>query len=262
MPSTLLTMYINNLNPTLLELGPLEIRYYGIVYALGFLIVYYILYKKRDFLKIKKEQIDNLMLSLLIGLLVGARIFHFLFSEPLIFFKNPLELFMIWHGGMSFFGAFFGCFIAAFWYLNRIKLDWKKFGDIIVIGVTIALILGRIANFINGELVGIPSNVPWCVVFPMYDYVCRHPYQIYASLSHVLLLGVLLFVNRLKQKKDGLIFGVFIIGYSVLRFLTDFFREDLRFLGLTVWQYLSLVVVLIGIVWLIKEKVYKNKEKK
>tara|TARA_B100002003_G_C14143765_1_gene549909 strand:- start:1982 stop:2746 length:765 start_codon:yes stop_codon:yes gene_type:complete len=252
-------MFIHNLNPTLLEIGPLEIRYYGIVYALGFLLVYYMLYKKREELKIKREQVDNLILALLIGLLVGARIFHFVFSDPLVFLKNPLELFMIWNGGMSFFGAFTGCFIASVWYLNKIKLDWKKFADVIVIGVTVALIFGRIANFINGELVGTISSLPWCVVFSGFDTLCRHPYQIYASLSHVLLLGILLFFSKFKKK--GLVFTSFLIGYSILRFITDFVREDLRFIGLTVWQYVSLVVVLIGLIWLVKEKVYKKKEK-
>jgi len=251
-------MYIHNINPTLFQLGPLEIRFYGIVYALGFLIVYYMLYKKRKDLGIKKQQIDNLILALLIGLLVGARLFHFIFAEPLTLLKNPLELFMLWHGGMSFFGALLGCFISVIYYSRKIKLDWKKFADIIVIGATIALILGRIANFINGELVGIPSNLPWCVIFPMYDYVCRHPYQIYASLSHILLLGILLFCYKLK-KKQGFIFSIFLIGYSLLRFITDFFREDLRFLGLTSWQYISIIVLAIGLYMLLKLKLYKEK---
>jgi phosphatidylglycerol---prolipoprotein diacylglyceryl transferase len=262
-------MYIHNLNPTLFELGPLEIRYYGIVYALGFLLVYYLIYKKKESLEIKGEQIDNLMLSLLIGLLVGARIFHFLFSEPYIFLKKPLELFMIQNGGMSFFGALVGCFLASFWYLKRIKLDWKKFADIIVVATTIALIFGRIANFINGELIGVVSNLnlPWLVNFnneidEIGKLVFRHPYQIYASISHLFLLGLLLFVNKIKNRKNGIVFAVFVVGYSILRFLTDFLREEnIRFIGLTVWQYVSTVVFVIGVIWMIKEKVYKVNKK-
>ena len=210
-------MFIHNINPSLFEIGIFEIRFYGIVYVLGFLLVYWFLYKEK--LNIKKQQIENLLLFLFVGLLVGGRIFHFLFSEPSVFIKNPLELFMIWNGGISFFGSLLGCFIAAVYYLKKINLDWKKFADVIIIPVTIALILGRIANFLNGELVGTVSGVSWCVIFPGFDYLCRHPYQIYASLSHAVLLVGLLVVNRIKQKKDGLVFYSFLIGYSFLRFI-------------------------------------------
>ena len=100
-------MIINNIDPTLLKIGIFEIRWYGLAYVLGFLLTYFLIYRKKDELKIRIEQIDNLVISLFIGLLVGARIFHFLFSEPSIFYKNPIELIMLLHGGMSFFGAFF-----------------------------------------------------------------------------------------------------------------------------------------------------------
>lgn len=257
-------MFVNSLNPTLLKIGIFEIRWYGLVYVLGFILVYLFIYKKKDELKIKKEQIDNLIIALFIGLLVGARLFHFLFSEPSVFIKNPVEILMIWHGGMSFFGAFLGIFAAAVWYLKSIKLDWKKFADIIVIATAIALIFGRIANFINGELVGTPSNLPWCVVFPGTDYLCRHPYQIYASLSHVLLLGILIFANFIKNTrklKDGFVFLLFLIGYSVLRLITDFFREDIKYFGLSVWQYMSILAALIGIFYFFKSKIYKPAKK-
>jgi phosphatidylglycerol:prolipoprotein diacylglycerol transferase len=259
-------MIINNIDPTLLKIGIFEIRWYGLAYVLGFLLTYFLIYRKKDELKIRIEQIDNLVISLFIGLLVGARIFHFLFSEPSIFYKNPIELIMLWHGGMSFFGAFFGAFLGAFLYLKKIKLDWKKFGDIIVIAAIIGLIFGRIANYTNSELVGTISNLPWCVVFQQVDNICRHPYQIYAALSHVLLLCVLVYVKKIKETKklnDGTVFVSFLIGYSALRLITDFFRhEDLRILGLSLWQYVSIVVLAMGIVYLVKSKIYKpNKNK-
>ena len=250
MPSTLLNMYVHNIDPTLFSIGFLEIRFYGIVYALGFLLVYWLIFRRRKELGIDRNQIDNLMIFLFIGLLVGARIFHFLFSEPFIFFQSPLELFKLWHGGMSFFGALVGIFIACVYYLKKLKLDWRKFADVIVIGVTIALVFGRIANFINGELVGTASNLPWCVIFSQIDYVCRHPYQIYASISHALLFGVLMLAERVKERKDGFVFFVFLVGYSLLRFITDFWRMDVSFFGLTVWQYVCLVVIVISIyIW-------------
>lgn len=254
-------MFINTLNPTLLKIGIFEIRWYGLVYVFGFLLVYWMLYRKREELKISVQQIDNLVIAIFIGLLVGARIFHFLFENPYILIKNPLEFFMIWHGGMSFFGALLGIFIASVYYLKKISLDWRKFADIIVIAATVALIFGRIANFINGELVGTASNLSWCAIFPNIDNICRHPYQIYASISHIILLGCLLFVNKIKNKKDGAVFFTFVIGYSVLRLLTDFFREDPRFLGLTIWQYTSIVTIFIGYWFASKHKIYKNVKK-
>jgi phosphatidylglycerol:prolipoprotein diacylglycerol transferase len=252
-------MFINSLDPTLFKLGIFEIRLYGLVYVFGFLLVYSMLYKKREYLKIKKEQIDNLIIALFVGLLVGARIFHFLFEDPSLFIRNPLELFMIWHGGMSFFGGLVGCFLAAYLYLKKIKnYEWKKFADVIIIALTVTLIFGRIANYFNSELVGIASNLPWCVVFTAVDNVCRHPYQIYASISHAVLLGVLLFANKIKNKKEGLVFGTFLVGYSVLRFITDFFREEsFRLFGLSSWQYICVITFFIGLVFLIKQKAYK-----
>ncbi len=258
-------MFIHNIDPTLFNIGALEIRFYGIIYALGFLLAYWMIYKKRKEIEIKKEQIDNLMLFLLIGLLVGARVFHFTFSDPLTFIRNPWEIFMIWHGGMSFFGALLGSFIGVFYYSKKIKKDWKKFADIIVIAAVVALIFGRIANFINGELVGTPTTLPWCVIFPNIDYVCRHPYQIYASISHVLLLGILLIfykLRKIRKSGDGAIFIKFLIFYSILRFITDFVREDPRFLGLVVWQYISIIVIGVGIFMLIKQKAYKHYSRK
>jgi phosphatidylglycerol:prolipoprotein diacylglycerol transferase len=249
-------MFVNTLNPTLLRIGFLEIRYYGLVYALGFLLVYYFLNRKKEELEASEDQIVSLTIALVIGLLVGARAFHFLFSEPSIFIKDPSELFRIWHGGMSFFGALLGCFLGAYFYLKKQHLSVLKFSDIVVIPATIALVLGRIANFINGELVGTATNLPWCVIFPNFDNICRHPYQLYASFSHLVLLGLLLWVAKIKAQenlKEGIMFCSFLVGYSMLRFITDFVREDPRFLGMTVWQYISTIVFVIGVLGLRKK---------
>jgi phosphatidylglycerol:prolipoprotein diacylglycerol transferase len=246
-------MFINNLNPVLLKLGIFEIRYYGIVYVIGFLIFYYFLYRNRDKLKITIEQVDNIFLYTFIGLIVGARLFHFIFSEPLIFITDPLELVKIWHGGMSFFGGLIGVVSVLLYYFRKNKMDYRVFGDIIVIPAVIALILGRLANFINGELVGTISSLPWCVITPVYDEFCRHPYQIYAAISHLILLISLLIVGKYSKKK-GTVFYSFLIGYGILRFITDFFRFDPRYLGLTVWQYLSFVLVIVGVYLVWKNK--------
>ncbi len=250
-------MYTHNLNPVLLHLGSLEIRYYGLVYLLGFFLVYFALRKKQEFLGLDDEKVDYLMLYALIGLIIGARIFTFLFEDPSVFIKDPLELFKIWHGGMSFFGALTGIIIGVYLATKKFKTSFLKAADVIVIPITIALILGRLANFVNGELVGTVTTLPWCVVFPTIDNLCRHPYQIYASLSHVLLLGILLSVKRIKNLKPGLVFYSFVVFYCIIRFITDFVRQEIRYFGLSVWQYVCLVTILLAVGMFLRKRKIK-----
>jgi phosphatidylglycerol:prolipoprotein diacylglycerol transferase len=237
-------MFVHNINPVLLNLGPLEIRYYGLVYVFGFVLGYYLLTRYRKKLNLTKEKVDSLVLYIFIGMLAGARIFHFLFSDIQALLSNPLEIFFIWRGGMSFFGGFIGGTTALWLFIRRNNLDYYKIADALVIPVTIALILGRFANFINGEIVGTITSVAWCFRFPGYTG-CRHPYQLYASFSHAILLGFLLIGRKVKQK--GFLFWLFITGYGGIRLLTDFYRAEPRFLGLTIWQYFSAAAFLIGL---------------
>lgn len=243
-------MFIHAIDPSLLKIGFLEIRFYGIIYVFGFLLCYYILNKERKKLKLNKKQADNLAFYVLLGLLIGARIFHFLVNDIKIFVSDPLELLRIWNGGMSFYGGFFGVLAVSYLYLKK---RFVEFGNIIVIPVSFILILGRIANFINGEIVGTVSNLPWCVVYSFTDNLCRHPYQIYAAISHFVLFSSLLVIKKYKEKT---LFLSFVIGYAALRIITDFFREDARFLGLTVWQYISILVILI--VLILYRNIYKR----
>ncbi len=250
-------MIVNNLSSILFKVGFLEIKFYGIVYALGFILTYYFLNKNRKKLGVTREQADNLIIFSVLGLIVGARLAYFLFHNPIILIEDPLELFRIWHGGMSFFGGLAGSFIVAFFYLRSQNLKFFCFGDIVVIPATIALIFGRIANFVNNELVGTVSNVPWCVVFPKFDNLCRHPYQLYASFSHLLLLIILIITATTKRKKNlknGVVFSTFFIFYGLFRLITDFFREDPHYAYLTTSQYASIILVIIGLCILLKLK--------
>ncbi|MFH1848958.1 MAG: prolipoprotein diacylglyceryl transferase [archaeon] len=237
-------MFVHNIDPTLFQIGFIEVRFYGIVYALGFLLTYYFLLWQRDRLKITKDQAETLILYTMIGLVAGARLFFFAFERPGTLITDPLEFFAVWHGGMSFFGGLTGSIVAVYYFWRKLgsKTRFLAFGDVIVVPATIALILGRIANFINSELVGTVSSVPWCVVFSRVDELCRHPYQIYASVSHMVLLAMLL----LKKGRAGSVFWTFLLTYPVLRFITDFFRYEPRILGLTLWQYVSLAFFLIA----------------
>ncbi|MFT4311984.1 MAG: prolipoprotein diacylglyceryl transferase [Candidatus Woesearchaeota archaeon] len=238
------------------------IHYYGVVYALGFLLMYWVLKKNASRLGLNKDQCSNLVFFGGIGLIVGARIVHFLFSDPLIFFTQPLEVLAIHRGGMAFLGGVIGLFLGAWWYAKRIGASVLRVGDILVLPGLIVLAFGRIANFINQELVGTittKAQTPWCVNFVesvqplVFEQACRHPYQLYASVSHFFLaLIILILIFKTSWlNKPGMRVGVFIFGYSVLRFITDFFREEsIRWLGLSSWQFMSIIGFGVGL-WLL-----------
>tara|TARA_Y100000034_G_C6872479_1_gene398539 strand:- start:818 stop:1597 length:780 start_codon:yes stop_codon:yes gene_type:complete len=257
-------MFQINIEPYLFKFGFFELRYYGLVYMFGFLLVSYLLHKNREKLGFTREILDNFILVLMVGLLVGARFMHFLINQPSIFFTDPLELFKIWHGGMSFFGAFLGITLAGYYYLKKHNLKFFKTADIIVVPVALTLIFGRIANLINQELVGLVSNVPWCFNFAGYDG-CRHPYQIYAAISHLILFLILIYVVKLKQEKsykDGIVLLNFAFFYGLFRFIVDFYRVDPRYFGFTSWQYISIVVMIISLYYFKKVYLHRSQAEK
>jgi len=243
-------------------IGPLFIYYYGIVYALTALTLYLLLSRKREKIGITQIQVDEFMIAILLGLMVGGRIFHFLINDPSVFFSNPIELFRVRDGGMSFFGALIGMLTGSWiWYRRQIKhvkenaherkLLLQKFIsilDLTSLVVCVALIFGRLANFLNQELVGRiadPSVVPWCVNFATATG-CRHPYQLYAAASH-LLLAIVLLVLYLRNSRIGTVFFTFLTGYGILRFITDFWREDpIVAIGLTSWQFFAIALAIVG----------------
>ncbi len=249
-------MFIQNIDPVLFKIGFLEIRYYGLVYLLGFLLIIFILNKNKKELNLDFDDIYNLNFYFFIGMIIGARFFHFLFSEPYIFIYDTLEIFKIWNGGMSFFGGFLGVLISGLIYCNKYKKDFYKISDYLVFPATISLILGRLANFANHELVGTVTDLNWCVVFKFYDG-CRHPYQLYAAFSHFILLITLFKVRFIKNKyklKGGIVFISFVFFYSIFRIISDFFREEPRLFGITIWQLISFIFFIISFIWFIKYK--------
>ncbi len=251
-------MFTYNINPVLVHMGPLEIRYYAIVYVFGFLLVYYIFHKKRESLSLSKEKVESLVLYIMLGTIIGARLGHVFLWEPAGYFQSPLKIFAIWQGGMSFHGGLIGVLLAAWFFCRKNKVSLAKIADASVIQVAFVLALGRVANFINGELYGTMTNVSWCVNFPAADG-CRHPYQIYAAISWLMCAFVLVEIKKLKSmsdSKDGFLFWCFILLFGISRFVVDFFREDPQLFGLSMGQYLSTVMVLIGsyVLW----RYYKN----
>jgi len=182
-------MFYHNIDPNILQLGPLSIRFYGMVYALGFILVSYILQKVATSGKIKnldKEKAVDVLIYGMIGGLVGARIFHVISDFQL--YKNNLPgIIAIWNGGLGFQGGLIGAIIVTFFYCKHHEINLFKVFDVVSVPLPLVIAFGRIANFINSEHLGFQTNVNWCVVFQRVDNVCRHPSQLYQSLSQFLI---------------------------------------------------------------------------
>ncbi len=233
-----------NIDPTLFKIGFLEIRYYGLVYVLGILLTYFYLKRKKV---LDEDELDRFMLYLAAGMFLGARLFGVMSQDFFILFKDPLEFFRIWNGGMSFFGGFFGSLIGGYLVL---KERIFHIGDYVVLPVSFTLILGRLANFVNQELVGTLSDISWCFNFST-AIGCRHPYQLYAAFSHLVLFLFLFWLSK-RNYRRGKVLWSFVLGYGVMRFTTDFFRENPRVLGLTGWQWFSILFFAVGVFYLRK----------
>lgn len=251
--------FYHNLNPTILELGPFEIRWYGIIIVIGFILTYFylIFLSKKKEISIEREQIDSLLLYLIISVVIGARIFYVLFYNLGYFLQNPLQVFFIWQGGLSFHGGLAGVITAALIFCRRNKLSFYELADVVVLPAALALCFGRIANFINGELVGRVTDVPWCVYFKGYEG-CRHPSQIYEAGKNLLMFFILFGIRTYRKTPlpKGFFLWLFVVMYSTLRFFIEFVRapdEQLGFifLGLTMGQLLNIAMFIVGIIFLI-----------
>lgn len=256
-----------NINPVLFTLGPFEVRYYGLVYVFGFLLAYLWLWwnAKKKRISLTTEELETLTLYLMLGVIIGSRLFHVFVWESAYYLTHPLQIFALWKGGMAFHGGLIGSFIAVWLFCKKKDITSKgisfwKVADILVIPAVFALALGRIANFINGELLGTITSLPWCFNFPGYEG-CRHPAQLYGALKRFIVMGILIFVDHVyvqkSRLKEGTLFWLFIVLMGIGRFTIDFFREDARWLGLSLGQYLGLGMFAVGIVLII----FSNRKK-
>ena len=244
-------MFVHDINPDIITIGPLSIRFYGIVYALGFLLVTHLLVKKAKEKKIRNlnqdKAIDLVTYSMISGL-VGARLMHII-SQYNYYSKNLFDILKIWEGGLAFQGGLVGGLLFIYWYTKKHRINFLQILDSVALPLPLVVGFGRIANFVNGELIGKASDLPWCVVFSRVDDICRHPSQLYQSLSHFILFGILLFLSRTKiTKKNGIIALSFVTGYGLFRFITDFFRSDyfLFLFGLSHTQILNIIMFFTG----------------
>jgi phosphatidylglycerol:prolipoprotein diacylglycerol transferase len=245
------------IDPVLIEIGPFAIRWYALAYVVGLILGWrYMLHLARRIPGILSERdVDDFLLWATIGVILGGRFGYVLFYNPSYFFNHPLQIFAVWQGGMSFHGGLVGVITALILFCRLRKLPVLRVGDILCCAVPIGLLLGRIANFINGELFGRPTDVPWAMVFPNGGPIPRHPSQLYEACAEGLLLFLLLWFmahyTRAPQR-PGLIAGTFLAGYGVARGTVEFFRQPDQQLGflyswVTMGQLLSLPLILVGL---------------
>ncbi|MFH0875230.1 MAG: prolipoprotein diacylglyceryl transferase [archaeon] len=238
-------MYLHNINPDIISFGPFSIRFYGIVYALGFLgVSYYLASEAKHIKNLDKNKAFDLVIYGMIFAIICARALHVI-NDWGYYSSNLLQIFMIWRGGLAFFGGIFGSALAAYIYCRKNKIDFLSVADRVVLFMPLIVFFGRIANFINAEHYGYPTNLPWAVIFPV-DSIPRHPAQIYEGISMLLLFGILLIVHKY-TKKRGLVFISFLVFYSILRFITEFFRfSETLYFGLSDAQVLCVWLFCIG----------------
>ncbi len=243
------------INPVIVKIGPLAIRWYGLMYLLGFLAAYYLVrYQLRE--RGREDlfpELENLIFWLAIGLIIGARLGHVFLYFPHYYLRHPLEILAIWKGGMSFHGGLIGVIVTGLFYAWHKKLDFWFWADLFVVPAPIGLGLGRLGNFINGELYGRPTNVPWAMIFPEGGPVPRHPSQLYEALGEGLLLFLIMWKLRKKDWPTGTKFACFLVLYGLIRFVIEFFREPdvgvpLLFGWMTRGQELCLLMIFTGIV--------------
>ena len=252
--------WIQNIDPIIFKLGSLPIRWYGLMYILGFIAAYFILMyrQKRDLLELpSSEAVQDMMFYGFCGLLIGGRLGECILYDPIHYITRPWEMLMVWHGGMSSHGGFVGAVVAMFFFTKKYKITLLHLLDNIAIAATPGLFFGRIGNFINSELIGKVYNGIWGVIYPVVDNQPRHPVQIYQALSEGLLIFlILMFIGR-KKRSTGMLAALFGILYSIVRVFTETFREPSEILagpvwiGLTKGQVYSVITFLIFVAILI-----------
>ena len=247
-------MLINNFDPVALEIFSLEIRWYSLAYIFGILLGW-ILAKKLFIQNIEiKNKFDDYLTYLIIGIILGGRLGYIFIYNLSFYANNPLDIFKIWQGGMSFHGGLIGVIFASIIFAKKHNQNPFLYMDIVALVAPIGVFFGRIANFINSELYGTITNVSWAVTFIRVDNLPRHPSQLYEALSEGLFLLLLLLYFRKKfLNKPGVISGLFLILYSIFRFIVEFFRvpdEQIGyiFLNLTMGQVVSLIFLLSGVI--------------
>jgi phosphatidylglycerol:prolipoprotein diacylglycerol transferase len=254
------------IDPVLIQVGPLSVRWYALAYISSLLLGWQIMRRlvQRTPVVATALQTDDFLTWATLGVVLGGRLGYVLFYQPTRFLAEPLSIFAVWEGGMSFHGGALGVIIATIIYCWKYKIPVLGFADRIAVVVPIGLGLGRIANFINGELWGRPAPdwLPWAMIFPTGGPIARHPSQIYQALMEGLLLFILLWTlsrSGAVRARFGMLSGVFLAGYAVARSIGEMFRQPDAFLGYlydgaTMGQLLSVPMLVVGIILIVRSR--------
>ena len=256
------------ISPIIVQIGPLALRWYSMAYLFGILFGWWLAAKriKKYQIPLTKNNLEDIVFYFTLGVILGGRLGYVLAYGTEKFWLNPLEIFAVWHGGMSFHGGIVGVIIAMYLAAKHVNFSFLKLTDFTAPLVPVGIFLGRLANFVNDELWGRVTNVAWAVRFPNGGYLPRHPSQLYeACLEGVVLFVILnlLWTNKQCRERKGFISGAFLLGYALFRMLLEQFREpdaQLGFLwsGVTMGQLLSLPALLGGVYLLSKAKSEQN----
>lgn len=255
------THYVHNLNPVLIDLGPIQIRWYGLMYVIGFIIAGFILkyLVKTNFFKVTVDKIDTLITTMIICMFIGARAAYVFIYNWDYYSENLMDLLAVWKGGLSFHGALVGLLVGGYIFARQNKLTMLQVMDSVALAGTPGMFLGRIGNFINGELYGRITNSTVGIIFPQSGPYPRHASQLYEAFLEGLLLGLILWLAKQKIKVYGILSGLFVSLYGVFRFIVEFFREPDSQLGyyfgfITMGQILCFLMILSGIGMMIYSK--------
>lgn len=243
-------------NPVAFSIGPLAVHWYGLMYLVGFMAFLWLgrIRARETWRGITPEQVEDLLFYGVFGVILGGRLGYCLFYQPRYYLAHPLSIFKVWQGGMSAHGGMIGVMLAMIAFTKMQKVSFWKVADFVVPLAPIGLFFGRIGNFINGELWGRVSTgeYPWLMIFPQSGTMDpRHPSQLYEALGEGLLLGVILWGLSAKERVPGMVAGSFVLGYGLIRFVVEFFREPDSFLGLQALslsqgQWLSIPLIVVG----------------
>ena len=250
-----------SIDPVIFSLGNIEIRWYGLAYVAAFLLGIQLMKRFNNKIQdnINTKIIDDFFIWSIIGVIVGGRLGYVIFYQTLIFLNDPFYIFYIWQGGMSFHGALIGIIIASYFFSKKNKQELFVFLDLIAIVAPIGIFFGRIANFINAELIGKATNASWGIIYPMIDNIPRHPSQLYEALLEGIVLFILMNLIYFKKNyKVGTCSYMFLIYYGILRIISEFFREPDVQLGylfgsISMGILLSSFMILIGAILYLKK---------
>ncbi len=248
-------MIVSDVSPVLLALGPVEIRWYGLIYALGFLLGSYVLGKaaQRGLIPgLTKQLAEEYILLLIMGGILGARLAHVIFYDPLYYAHHLLEVPAVWHGGLSIHGGIAGAVLITWRFCAKHRINFYDMADAIVVPLCLVFTFGKVANYLNGELYGTVTGVSWCVQFPGVPG-CRHPVQLYEAAYSLLLFLALFALHERRRMARGVVFWTYLGLYGALRFVVSFVRapepSEAVLSGLSVGQWLSLACALLAAAW-------------